>query len=243
MPAHTILNNVDHGDLKVREIYAEVFGNMVSSTPVFPNEFVEAQKEYPLLFRRAPEDGAWQTMAIMGLNKGENLFIEDKVWRGKYIPAVQARGPFSIGIQTIDNEQKSVIHVDLKDQRLSQSEGHALFTEHGGNTPYLDRISRTLATIEDGLKMNKPMFALFEELELLESVNVEVESAKGNKTAFQNYFTISQERLVTLTGDPLEKLQKSGLLALAFYVCASLSNFQVLIQLQNHHDSKTQSAA
>lgn len=242
MLSNTILNNIDHADLCVREIYAEAFGNMVSSSLVFPNEFVEAQKEYPLLFRRAPEDGSWQAIAIMGLNEGNNLFIEDKVWRGKYVPAIQARGPFSIGIQQINGEEKSVIHVDLKDQRLSQSEGHRLFTDNGENTPYLNQISKTLAIIDEGRKMYAPMFKLLEDLKLLESVNVEIETARGSKTTFQNYFTIDQKRLITLSGDDLYTLQQSGCLAMCYYVCASLTNFQVLIQLQNHQDQRTRSA-
>ena len=242
MSKHAILNNIDHANLRYREIYAEAFGNCVSSTPVFANEFVETQKEYPILFRKAPEDDSWQAMAILGLAKDENLFVEERQWRGKYIPAVQRRGPFSIGLQTIDNNEQAVIHVDLKDQRLSENEGHELFSEHGGNSPYLEQVSQILRTIKDGLALNKLMFETFEDLDLLESVNVEVETVKQDKIAFQNYFTISQEKLVTLSGEPLEKLQQSGFLAAAFYACASLSNFQILIQLRNHRDSLSDAA-
>src|SRR4051812_9365346 len=54
-------------------------------------EFVEAGKEYPILFVNSgtTEDGGPQLnpVVLLGLSAGENLFVEGSQWFGRYVPA------------------------------------------------------------------------------------------------------------------------------------------------------------
>jgi hypothetical protein len=94
---------------------------------IFPTEFAYAQREYPILFRR-DSSGNLQAVALLGLDKDENLYLDDNGWNARYIPAVQQRGPFLIGFRNreVDGDvvREPVIHVDLDHPRISQTEGN-----------------------------------------------------------------------------------------------------------------------
>jgi hypothetical protein len=90
---------------------------------VLPTEFEAVQREYPILLRKDPS-GDYQAVALLGLDRDENLFLEGENWRGtRYVPAVQQRGAFSIALQDSGDgsEPTPMIHVDLDHPRVSAS--------------------------------------------------------------------------------------------------------------------------
>jgi hypothetical protein len=230
-----LLDNVNHKDLRVRTGYAAEFGDNINMTLVFPTEFAFVQREYPILFRRE-STGELQAVVLLGLDKGENLFLDETGWNARYVPAVQQRGPFIIGLHRSDadpdGESEPMIHVDLDHPRVSTTEGAPLFMEHGGNSPYLEHISRMLQLIYHGAKLAKPMFAAFEEAGLIESMEAEVKLDDRVSYKLPDFFTINQERLATLDGVTLERLNSLGYLQLAMMVVHSLGNMEWLIELK-----------
>ena len=50
------LNNIDHHDLGFVHLHGVAFGDNINQMLVFPTEFEEIQREYPIFFRRT--DGA-----------------------------------------------------------------------------------------------------------------------------------------------------------------------------------------
>jgi hypothetical protein len=111
------------------------FGDNVQAVLTFPTEYGDIQREYPLLFRKDPGSGEFQSIALLGLERGENLFLDEGRWSASYVPGIVARGPFLIGFQEqeVDGEthREPVIHVDLDDPRVNETEGEAVFLEHG----------------------------------------------------------------------------------------------------------------
>ena len=83
------LDNVDHQHLRVIGGTSEV---SVNQALVVPSEFEQLQREYPILFRK-DSDGGFQAVAILGLDRGENLFLREGEWIARYIPATLRRGP------------------------------------------------------------------------------------------------------------------------------------------------------
>lgn len=231
-----LLDNVTHMDLRVRTGYAAEFGDNLATVLVFPTEFADIQREYPILFRR-DDNGDLQAMALLGLARDENLFLDDNGWNARYVPAVQQRGPFLIGLHGHDAAgdvvAKAMVHVDLDHPRISRTEGEAVFLEHGGNSPYLERVSRILQIIHTGAEAARPMFAAFEEAGLIEDMNIEIDLGDGTKYVLPDFLTISEERLAALDGAALEKLNRAGYLHLAMLVVTSLGNIAWLIELKN----------
>ena len=226
------LNNVDHPDLKVIADHRAEFGDSVNQVLVFPTEFEEIQREYPIFFRRE-ESGAFQAVALLGFDRDENLFLGTTAWQGRYIPAVLQRGPFLIGFKDGGTDGEPMIHIDLDHPRVSRTDGLSLFLPHGGNAPYLEHIAGILRTIYAGIEANQPMFDAFEEAGLIEPIAVEVELDETRKYVLPDLFTIARGTLAQLDGARLERLNASGFLPLAFFVVASMGNMSRLIDLKN----------
>ncbi|KRA59257.1 peptide ABC transporter permease [Caulobacter sp. Root655] len=235
MTNRVLLNNVDHGDLRVLTGHGARFGDDINQVLVLPTEFEDVQREYPMFFRK-DATGAYQTIALLGLDRDENLFLDDGSWRARYVPAVQQRGPFSIALQgdrSADAAQPELmIHVDLDHPRISRTEGEAVFLPAGGNAPYLQGVVGLLGAIYDGLEMGPAMFAAFEELALIEPVVVEIKLDDERSYDLPDLYTISQERLVGLDAADLLRLHRSGLLRAAQWVVSSMGNLRTLIDLK-----------
>jgi hypothetical protein len=236
MTNRVLLNNIDHQTLRVITRRSAEFGDNINQALVFPTEFEELQREYPIFFRK-DANGDLSSVALLGLDRDENLFLDETGWRARYIPAVQERGPFLIGFQQqdVDGEvrREPMIHVDLDHPRISQTEGEQVFLPHGGNSPYLNRIAHALRSIHQGAEIAKPMFAALEAAELIEPVAVEI--ALDDKTQYKlpDLYTVGEDRLARLDGASLERLHKTGFLRLAFCVVSSLGNVSRLIDMKN----------
>jgi len=235
-----LLDNVTHKDLRVRTGHSAKFGDAVNLALVFPTEFVFVQREYPILFRQDTK-GEYQAFALLGLDKGENLFLDASGWNARYVPAVQQRGPFVIGLHPKGpdgaagnlGEREPMVHVDLDHPRISSTEGEPVFLRHGGHSPYLERAGRVLKLIWRGAELTKPMFGAFEDGGLIEPMDVEVGLDGRVKYTLPGFFTINQERLAALDGPALERLNRQGFLQLAMLVATSLGNMNWLIELKN----------
>jgi hypothetical protein len=236
MTKTVLLDNVTHKDLRVRTGHSADFGDNVSSALVFPSEFATVQREYPILFRK-DQNGELHAVALLGLDRDENLFLDETGWNARYVPAVRQRGPFLIGFQSkdVDGEdvREPVVHVDLDHPRISETEGEPVFLRHGGNAPCLERANRMLQIIYKGTDDAKRMFSAFEGADLIEAMEVEIQLDDRVKYKLPGFLTISQERLAELDGAALERLNKPGYLHLAMLVVTSLGNVSWLIYLKN----------
>ncbi len=240
MAKHVLLNNIQHKDLRVITQFSAAYGDNISSTLTFPTEFADVQKEYPIFFQINPDTGKYQSVALFGISQNENLFLTaDGTWDATYIPALIARGPFLIGFQQDPNNPDSrepVIHVDMESPKVSTTEGTPVFLEFGGNTPYLENITRSLKDIYDGMAISEFMFQAFTELDLIEPVNIEIEFNNGEQHRLNGNYTINRDKLANLTGEQLFQLNRSGFLAAAFLVTTSLGNMQKLINIKNRRN-------
>lgn len=230
MTSKVVLNNVDHHDLKVVPRFGAEFGDHANQVLLLPTEFQEAQREFPILFRR-DTDGSWQAVALLGLDRDENLFLDAGGWRTRYVPALLQRGPFSIGMP--EGSAGPMVYVDLDDPRVGRDEGLPLFLPQGGNAPYLNHIQDMLQAIYAGSELAGPMYAAFDAAGLIEPVTLEIMLNEVERYDLPDHCTISPERLASLDGAELEQLNRSGYLAAAFLVAASINNISRLIDLKN----------
>jgi hypothetical protein len=236
MTNHALLNNVEHHDLKIIPRYGSEYGDNVATVMTFPTEFADIQREYPIFFQKDSQTGELHSIALLGFEKGENLFLDNGSWRANYVPGVIARGPFLIGFQ--EQEQggnivrEPVIHVDLDNPRVSRTQGIPVFLPRGGNSPYLDQIAVTLNRIREGIDVSKSMFEAFTAFNLIEPVSVEIKFTNDLQIDLQGLFTISQTRMAELDGDSLLRLNRSGFLHGAFLVISSMNNVQRLVNMK-----------
>jgi SapC protein len=238
MVRHVLLNNVTHRNLRVITRHAAEFGDDVGSVLTFPTEYGDVQREYPIFFRKDPATGDWFSVAILGFQKNENLFLDETGWHASYVPGAIARGPFLIGFQEQDTggdvRRNPVIHVNMDDPRVSETEGEPVFLPQGGNSRYLEHIVAILDGIHTGVEAGKAMYAEFDRLNLIEPVKVEVKVSDEETYDLVGLYTISEERLRALDGDALVHLNRTGFLHGAFLVLSSMNNMKKLIDLKQN---------
>lgn len=228
------LDNSTHAGLRVRVEHNSALGCAINQAPLVPAEFEEAQRHYPILFRR-DEEGTLHAMAILGFGRDENLFLSDEGWEG-YIPAIVRRGPFFIGGG--DNEDP-VILVDLEHNRIceSGSEGAPLFLEHGGHAPALEYALAALQTIHLGGQDMQAMQQLFDELKLVEEVKLNVQLTGDKTVNFEGLLAVTWERIGALEASALDRLNQAGLLPPTIFAASSLNNMQRLAMRKRAKDA------
>jgi hypothetical protein len=239
MTNKVLLNNESHKDVRVIPRFGEEFGENVGSVLVFPSEFIELAKEYAIVFRLNPNTQKYFATVLLGLEQNENLFLDKQTqsgWNARYIPAIISKGPFLIGFQNQEHdteEQKSmVVHIDLDHPKASQTEGYQLFLEYGGNSPYLEHITSILNSLHIGSALVEPMFNLFLQLDIIDTVNLDIDLGNGSKYQLTGNYTINEDKLRRLNGDQLVKLNTSGFLHMAYSVINSMSNMRKLMDIK-----------
>lgn len=237
MTNHALLDNVKHASLRVNTIYEKGHGFDVNSARAFPGEFVHLQMDYPLFFIKSSETGHFEAIALLGFSEGENLYLRDGGWDAAYIPLSIARQPFLIGFQeqVDDGVPKTVpvVHVDLDHPSVSYTDGEPVFLEHGGETPLLERVSSILKAIHEGHENSESLSKLLVGLELIESVNVEIEFRDGSRQNLAGLYTINEDKLRALTAEGLQALHEAGHLQTVYMMLASMPNMTRLIDRKN----------
>ncbi|NQZ81547.1 MAG: SapC family protein [Colwellia sp.] len=234
MSKATVLNNVDHKNLKV-DTRTESNLN-VNRSLIYATEISELHKEFPLVFYKAT-DGKIQLHAILGFEKDENLFVGENGWTTRFVPALLARGPFSLGYKKPEDEnsekQDPVICIDMDDPRVNTDRGEDVFLQFGGEAPYLNYVKKALQAIDSGMYFDKTLFTLVESMDLLEPVSINIKLSNVEEVNFNDYFTVNQDKLVKLDGASLAELSQYGVLSLLYFVLSSMGNFQTLMELKN----------
>ena len=238
MGQHVLLNNVDHHDLRLVIRHGAAFGDAVNQALVFPSEYQDIQRHYPIFFRRT-EDGGFKSVALLGFDRDENLFLDGETWNAAYIPAMHQVGPFLIGQpkaapgQALPADAEAMILVDADHVRISRSEGEALFLPQGGNSPALGHVTRILQQVYAGAQTSDRMFAAFIEAGLLAPIEIEVKVNDTQSFRLNDMFTVSVDALRSLDAEALHALNQTGFLPLAFSVVSSMGNLSHMIDLKN----------
>ncbi len=236
MTNFALLNNVDHQDTRIITDRSSEYGDNVMFAMTFPHEFRDVQAWYPILLHKDKDDNFYP-LALFGFERGENLFLDESGWNAGYVPAMIRREPFLIGFQDSRDggsaEQARVLSLDMDHPRVSNEEGERLFQPLGGSTPYLEDVANLLELIYQGQEHNKRFAAALEELDLVESVNIDITLKDGSQNQLLGFYTIDEQKLQELPGDKLEGLSRAGMLMPIFMLLASMSNMRRLIEFRN----------
>jgi hypothetical protein len=233
MANHILLNNVDHQDLRINTARSAALGDNVMSCIAYHGEFRNLQAHFPIVFASDNQAGATNAMALMGLERGENLFLSSAGWEVPYVPMAMEMQPFLIGYSVSGGGQpQTVIHIDMESPRVG-SEGEPVFLPMGGNTPYLEHVIGYLNQMHQGHEGSADFVAALEKYDLLEPFALDMQLVDGSSGRLSGYLTINEEKLSELGADALADLNGTGYLQAIYMVIASLSKLPELIHRKN----------
>jgi hypothetical protein len=234
---NALVNNIDHKEIKIITDRSAEYGDNVWYSLTFPAEFRSIQAYYPIFFNKDPETGKFFSVALFGFQNQENLFLADNKWDAPYIPLSMARQPFMIGTQKVlesgQEKQQRVLHIDLEHPRVNTERGEALFLEFGGNSDYLDTMANMLEALHHGVTDSNLFIETVVEHDLLEPFTLDLTLNDGSQHQMVGFYTINEEKLNTLSPQTLADLQSKGYLQAIYMSIASQSNVRDLMNRKN----------
>lgn len=236
MARHAPLNNIDHKSLRIITTRSAAYGDNQMCALVVPAEFRNVQACYPIVFQKRADTGQFQPLALFGFEPGENLFLGESGWDATYIPFSVERLPFLVGgagVAQAGQPAQLMIHIDLDSPRASSSEGEPVFLEHGGSTPFLERISAMLGALHEGIAASAAFVDALQALDLLESFVLDVELKDGSSSRLAGFYTVNEERVRELDGAAINRLHAQGFLEPMYMVVASTVHLRDLVERRN----------
>jgi hypothetical protein len=233
MTQYQILNREKHRRLRIRTGYGAALGDAVMHVMTYPMEFRDIQACYPILFTKDPNTGGFFAVALLGMEAGQNLFLQGDRWDATYVPTMVQRQPFLIATGGEGGDKPPVVSLDLAHPRVSQDEGEELFDSAGKPSEFLNRKIGLLEKLHRGLQHGSGFIDTLLKHELLVQVVLDLAFADGGKKTLQGFYCVAEERLYQLKGDVLESLNQAGYLQPVFMAVASLSRVRDLIERRN----------
>ena len=228
------LNNVDHQNLRVKTGYGAEFGDDVMFAMTFPGEMRAIQAHYPILIYKDPNSGKLAPVALLGFERGENLFLKDGGWDAAYVPAMIRRQPFMVGQEPgAGGERQRVVAIDVEHPRVNTDVGELLFLPQGGTTEYLEQTASMLEGLFHAQAASEAFMQALSEQSLIQSVTLNIRLKDGSEYALEDFYTIDDEALQKADERVLAKLSQDGWLLPAYMMLASLSQLQSLIGRRN----------
>jgi hypothetical protein len=233
MSNHEILDNITHQDIKIITEQHPKYGDSHSYATLVPFELASAQVEYPIFFRKNSASNQFEMIALLGLEKQENLFLDDSGWHAHYLPLSIQKRPFLIGFQQQQGAEHPVVHIDMDSPRINKDFGESIFMQHGGQSGYLQEISAILNTLHEGHQQIQAFTAKLQALSLLEPVNLSISLKSGEKLEIEQLFTVHEENLTALQTSEISQLHQQGWLKSIYMIIASVGNLTKLIERKN----------
>jgi hypothetical protein len=106
-----------------------------------------------------------------------------------------------------------------------EGRGERLFGDDGKPTPYVERVLKFLQEYQVHFERTRAFCKRVNELGLLEPMQAQVTTPKGDKLSLSGFLSVSRDKLRNLDGDALAKLAKTDELELLYLQMHSMRNF------------------
>jgi hypothetical protein len=192
----------------------------------------------PLLFMRS--HNSVQFCGLLGLQTGKNLMVKpDGSWRGRFIPAMLSRHPFSIvklneGGQTIAFDEEGEFIVD-------RDQGYNFFEEDGSTGEVIKHFSLLLSRITHSLPRVKKACSIIDDLDLFKPFDHPIKKSDGETIRLEGVLSVDNEKFAKLKENQFFELQKSGAINLIYAHYFSQVHLLTLLDLMNDQNKTTSS--
>jgi len=221
------LNTNDHGKAKVRPVVDITHIAKTHAIPVTVEEFPMVQRHYPIIFSVGD---APVPLALMGLNEGVNVFLNDDgtaVDPTVYIPAYIRRYPFLLARLRPDSDEMSLCFDPQSGSIGEFKEGEPLFDKDGKATEAAQSILEFCEQFETAGQRTQAFMEELMKMDLLMDGEVAIQPTGAEQPfVYRGFKMIDEDKLRDLSGDKLRKMNQSGMLALLFSHLFSLQQMR-----------------
>lgn len=216
------LSSSQHTNFRTRMPDSAPWLAQAHAIPVTIDEFVLAQRHYPIVFSAGD---AAVPLALMGLNEGVNVFLdaEGKLIGDYYVPAYMRRYPFMLARLRPEAEELSLCFDRTTGLVGEFDDGQPLFTD-GQPSETTNNILKFCEEFEISAQRTNGFVKELKELDLLMDGEVSIQPTGAEQPfIYRGFQMVSEEKLRELRGDTLRKMNQSGMLGLVFAHLFSLS--------------------
>ncbi len=201
-------------------------------------ELPDACLDFPVVFVYAGKgpDGQDEVapMAVVGLNPGENLMLDDKhQWLAKYVPVTLRTYPLAIAREQDD---AYTLCIDPASPRLSTDQGKRLFNDDGSSTEFLEQMREYLEKVELEVERTRITGRRLLEMGLLQPMRFDATLPDGQTLALERFLAIDEKKLGELPETVLADFTKSGLMKIIQAQTISMAHMPRLVErhVQRH---------
>ena len=195
--------------------------------PLVIAEFANAMVEFPICFVQNPQNKEYQVVALMGIERGENLFVDGNKWDASYMPARYTHAPFGL-LQNPADENQYGIALDVEHKQISDSEGEPLFTETGEETEFLKKQKEAMTKYLEQEHMTKRFCKELTDFDLLTTRNIAV-SIGEKRMSVDGVAMVDEEKLNKLSDEDFLKIRRKGMLPAIYSHLNSMSQMTNLL--------------
>lgn len=204
--------------------------------PITAPEFSQGATSYPIFIVKDPESNRFRTIAMLGLETGENLFLKDDTWSAIYAPQSVGMVPFALGLDP-EKEKTLTACVDIESEYVGEDKDLPLFDEKGEPTDLFKSVEESLSRLYNSEVATEKFIKELEDNELLEEVELVVTLQSGEKKKIVGIFTINEKKLQNLTDEQILDFHKRGLFVPMYSMLSSVGQVHRLAQLRNASES------
>ncbi|RZT46157.1 SapC protein [Sphingomonas sp. BK036] len=217
------LNRSDHGALRFD---STIVGPAQRIVQIGLSELALAVADMPLCLAKDANTGRFNLVALVGLVEPINLFVHDRRFHATYCPrALQLTG------FRLDPNGVAGLAVVEDDPAIGMS-GEPLF-EGGAPSPVLTDIAAALDHLVADIGAARTVIDGYAAQRLIRPLDLVLQSDDGQEHVLDGLYTIGTELLMQVPDDEIIRMHRSGALASATILAASLVQVERLCQLHN----------
>ena len=220
-----------HGAFKTRSADTAPFLAQAHAVPITVDEFVSAQRYYPIVFSVGDNP---VPLALMGLNEGVNVFVDaqGKLLTETYVPAYIRRYPFMLARLRPDADELSLCFDGQSGLVGEFEEGQPLFNE-GAPSEATNAILKFCEEFELSAQRTNAFMKELKDADMLIDGEVSIQ-ATGNEQPFiyRGFQMVGEEKIQELRGDALRKFNQNGILTLIMAHMFSLPQIRTIFGKQ-----------
>lgn len=224
------LSFAKHSQIKIKNLTNFVHAKEQQVVPLIVQEFLAASVEMPIVFVKNTENGAFQSVALLGFKPQENVFYSEEKWLGGYLPALITHHPFALAPTENDENQLQVI-IKEDSHLVSLQEGDALFESNGQETEYTKKRKSALGQYFEHTRTTRAFIALLTDLHLLDQQKLTID-LNGDKVVLDGVYLVNEKKLNALSNEDFLVLRERGYLAAIYSHLNSLRQIAKLAALK-----------